>query len=455
MGFSISVRTGEHTFASISSSSPQLYPHPSERAKKLYVTITHMRNRVRAPLLFLCSVALFAAFPVITMAETITWTLATSTNQTGLNWSDITSSADGTKLAAVVRGGNIWTSTNSGATWTDETAGTSASDLSWTSITSSADGTHLAATENGPSTNTNGSGDIWISTDGGQIWTNATAGTNASGLDWVSITSSSDGTKLAAVENLDDGGTGQIWISSNGGATWTDTTAGTSASDLPWTSITSSADGTHLAATENSYGNPGVWTTSLIFSPSLTTSAASSLSNTGATFNGTITFTEGATSTVEGFVYGATTAYGATTTSSGSFGAGSFNAGVSALACNTTYHYAAYATNSQGTGYGNDESFNTVACPQPAAPPAGNGAIAGSGPNAPTWTGPAGHAIIPGAPIAPTPPASTATTPTTPPVPATPTTLTPAQTAQLVTLYTSLLQILEQEIATLKAVLGK
>ena len=50
---------------------------------------------------------------------------------------------DGAKLAAVVSGGNIWTSTDSGATWTEDTSvgGTKG----WNSITSSNDGTKLAA----------------------------------------------------------------------------------------------------------------------------------------------------------------------------------------------------------------------------------------------------------------------------------------------------------------------
>jgi hypothetical protein len=58
------------------------------------------------------------------------------------NWQSITSSADGTKLAAVVSGGSIYTSTDSGATWTERT---SAGSRYWQSITSSADGTKLAA----------------------------------------------------------------------------------------------------------------------------------------------------------------------------------------------------------------------------------------------------------------------------------------------------------------------
>jgi hypothetical protein len=70
---------------------------------------------------------------------------------------------------------------------------------------------------------------------------------DASGT-WQSIASSSDGTKLAAVDNAGDG----IWTSRNSGASWTQTTAPT----VPnWYSIASSADGTRLAAVDNGGGN--------------------------------------------------------------------------------------------------------------------------------------------------------------------------------------------------------
>eukprot|EP00966_Prymnesium_polylepis_P036938 856822-Prymnesium_polylepis.1 len=61
-------------------------------------------------------------------------------------WRDITSSSDGTKLAAVEYYG-IWTSSDSGGTW-NEVVATPYSDGSttrWISITSSSDGTKLAA----------------------------------------------------------------------------------------------------------------------------------------------------------------------------------------------------------------------------------------------------------------------------------------------------------------------
>ena len=63
-----------------------------------------------------------------------TWTARASS----LNWESITSSSDGTKLAAVAWGDRIYTSTNSGMTWTARD-----SNRQWISITSSSDGKKL------------------------------------------------------------------------------------------------------------------------------------------------------------------------------------------------------------------------------------------------------------------------------------------------------------------------
>jgi len=43
---------------------------------------------------------------------------------------------------------------------------------------------------------------------------------------------------------------------------------------------------------------------------------------------------------------------------------GTFSYGLSGLDCNTTYHYRAYATNTAGTGYGDDMTFTTAECPK-------------------------------------------------------------------------------------------
>lgn len=182
-------------------------------------------------------------------------------------WRDITSSSDGIKLAAVVSQGKIYTSSDSGETWTERN-----SDRAWQSISSSNDGTKLSAVTNER---------IYTSINDGITWGAKESTLNWEGnQNWQAITSSSDGTKLAAVAygsqintSTDSGqswitrnpykvwksivsssdGTklaaievvGHIYISTDSGVTWTERL---NDSNRMWYSITSSADGTKLAA---------------------------------------------------------------------------------------------------------------------------------------------------------------------------------------------------------------
>ena len=95
------------------------------------------------------------------------WDEVTTTGATK-KWYGITSSADGTKLAAIAFGGNIWTSSTSGATWTEVTVGDGTNN--WYGITSSTDGTKLAALVLG--------GNIWTSSNSGATWTEAVSYTH-------------------------------------------------------------------------------------------------------------------------------------------------------------------------------------------------------------------------------------------------------------------------------------
>lgn len=154
---------------------------------------------------------------------------------------DVTSSSDGMKLAVVEEeDGGIWTSSDRGVTWKSTTVG--GSGKSWKSITSSSDGTKLAAVEK-PSSDgyklpmaTN----IWTSIDSGMTWksTMLEYGTEESSSEECPITSSSDGTMLAAVVH-----SGTIWTSTDWGVTWTKR-----GSVADWASIASTSDGTKLVA---------------------------------------------------------------------------------------------------------------------------------------------------------------------------------------------------------------
>ena len=135
-------------------------------------------------------------------------------------WQGVASSSDGTKLVAVVFGGQIYTSTDSGVTWTPRD-----SSRNWISVASSSDGAKLVAVVYG--------GQIYTSTDSGVTWT-----PRESSRVWFSVASSSDGTKLVAVVSGD-----QIYTSTDSGVTWTPRD-----SSRNWISVASSSDGTKLVA---------------------------------------------------------------------------------------------------------------------------------------------------------------------------------------------------------------
>ncbi|MCX7046093.1 MAG: hypothetical protein NTX50_11485 [Candidatus Sumerlaeota bacterium] len=184
-------------------------------------------------------------------------------------WTSIASSADGTKLAACTFYGKVYTSSDSGASWTLKLD----SPEYFLAIASSADGAHLIAGEN------LGTGYILISSDSGTNWTAAMTDMSRP---WQAVASSADGAKLAAcaypghmftsvdsganwTESLTDANRnwrclassangaalaagvspGHIWISVDSGASWTETMTDM---DRGWGSIASSADGKKLVA---------------------------------------------------------------------------------------------------------------------------------------------------------------------------------------------------------------
>jgi phosphodiesterase/alkaline phosphatase D-like protein len=123
-----------------------------------------------------------------------------------------------------------------------------------------------------------------------------------------------------------------------------------------------------VAATNSegtTYGDDQTFTT-LPDSPTVTTDAASSVTATGATLNGTVN-ANGAETTVT-FEYGLDTSYGTTATASESPVTGTSNTSVSyalsGLTPNTTYHYRVVGTSTGGTSNGADQTFTTsVAAP--------------------------------------------------------------------------------------------
>lgn len=109
--------------------------------------------------------------------------------------------------------------------------------------------------------------------------------------------------------------------------------------------------------------------------PTVTSSAATDITQTTATLNGNITDAGSPAPETRGFEYGLDATYGDMTSESGSYAAGAFSLPVTGLTCETTYHFRAYASNTEGTGNGSDLTFTTTACD---GTPPGSGTTTGS-----------------------------------------------------------------------------
>jgi len=168
-------------------------------------------------------VAVVASGQIYTSTDSgATWTPRDSSR----SWLLVASSSDGSKLVAAVNGGQIYTSTDSGVTWTAQISGS----RSWIAVASSSDGNKLVAAVNG--------GQIYTSTDSGVTWTAQISGSR----NWMAVASSSDGSKLVAAV-----GNGQIYTSTDSGVTWTAQNSGSG----NWRSVASSSDGNKLVAVVN------------------------------------------------------------------------------------------------------------------------------------------------------------------------------------------------------------
>src|SRR5690606_30263240 len=100
--------------------------------------------------------------------------------------------------------------------------------------------------------------------------------------------------------------------------------------------------------------------------PTVTTTAASSISTTTATLGGNVTDDGGAEVTERGIEYSTTEGFAegaGTQVTADEAGTGEFTVAVTGLTAGTTYYYRAYATNNEGTAYGEEESFTTSVAP--------------------------------------------------------------------------------------------
>jgi len=142
--------------------------------------------------------------------------------------------------------------------------------------------------------------------------------------------------------------------------------------------------------TETTYGKEISFTTTAASLPTITTTVITAITTTTATSGGNIISDGGAPVTIRGVCWNAAT--GPTVvnskTSDGS-GTGSYSSSITDLVPGTLYYVRAYATNSAGTVYGNEETFtaNDVISTVPGAPTIGT-ATAGNAQATITFTAP-------------------------------------------------------------------
>lgn len=192
---------------------------------------------------------------IYTSTDFITWTSRDASRA----WSAVAISDDGTKLAATVDNGKIYTASSSDlTTWTNRD-----SNRNWTSIKLSSDGSIGVASDTGST-----GGYLYTSSDSGATWTQR----DSSRL-WSCVAMSSDGTKQFAVCSTDF-----VYVSTDSGATWT---AKATVYDTAPQAVCSNGDGTRPVCS-------GVY---------VGTSGSTSVSN-GYCFTGTITKDTTSASTV-------------------------------------------------------------------------------------------------------------------------------------------------------------
>ena len=126
---------------------------------------------------------------------------------------------------------------------------------------------------------------------------------------------------------------------------------------LPGTLYHVRAYATNVAGT--GYGNDATFTTTALGIPVLTTTAVTSPTLTSAVSGGNVTADGGSPVTARGVCWSTTTGPTiANPKTSNGTGTGSFTSNITGLSAGLTYYVRAYATNSVGTAYGNEVSFN-------------------------------------------------------------------------------------------------
>jgi hypothetical protein len=115
------------------------------------------------------------------------------------------------------------------------------------------------------------------------------------------------------------------------------------------------------------YGNTVSFTTSAIIAPTVTTTPVTSITSNSAVSGGNVTSDGGAGVTARGVCWSTlqNPTISSSHTTNGS-GTGTFTSSLTGLSSSTSYYVRAYATNSAGTGYGQNELFTTNPSEYPA-----------------------------------------------------------------------------------------
>jgi hypothetical protein len=167
----------------------------------------------------------------------ITWSSADISDHDWTQYSvnGLAMSSAGDIVYAAAQGGGIFKSTNFGETWT---LAFSNDTNYWGSIACNSAGTIVVAGTIKPTISSNEPGQIWVSSDSGATWDLTNARTI--GTSWVTIASDSSGTHFAAASAYTTG----IWLSSDGGLSWSVSEG--SPDDIGWSQVTSDSTGQYL-----------------------------------------------------------------------------------------------------------------------------------------------------------------------------------------------------------------
>ncbi len=339
--------------------------------------------------------ATFTPSSNLSYSTTYTATITTGVKDTTGNvmssnytWSFTTGSAPDTTAPS-----NVSVSINSGASYTNTTAVTlnlsatdgvgvtgyyvsdssatpSPSASAWTSVTTT---THLTA--NVSYTVSSGDGNktvyVWYKDVAGNVSTTANGSiTLDTTAPTVTITSpTSTGVYTSTVGSLNMSGNASDSASGIGAVTWNNTTTGSNGTATGTTSWTISAinlsmgENTINVVARDGANNTGTGTIKVTYSgnaPTVTTNAATNVTATSATLNGTVN--ANGLSTSAWFQYGLSAGtYTGTTTTQSVSGSGNttVNIAVSGLSSGKTYYYRIAASSSAGTSYGSELSFST------------------------------------------------------------------------------------------------